>query len=163
MRGLFSLLLVPALSLSVLALPSPALAQDAPSTPTDQVAPAGQDAPAAPKSHTRLKWEERFVLANTAHDGHLTLEEAKAGYPTIAKHFQSIDVDGKGYVTENDIRAWHALRRVAAHLSRQPDDELRPRNAYQRTYPDTQKPLNTNTSTQLSSGQVSSGQVSSGQ
>src|SRR4051812_7055620 len=141
MRGLFSTLLVPALSLSVLVLPCPAVAQDA--------QPA---APAVEKATKRLKWQERFAQANTAHDGHPTLDQAKAGYPAIATHFSSIDVDGKGYVTENDIRAWHALRRAAAHLSRSPDDELRPRNAYQRTYPDPQKPLNTNT-TQVISGQ----------
>src|SRR5690348_13527790 len=144
MRGLFSIMLVPALSLFVLALPCPVLAQDAPAA---QVA-----APTVEKASKRLKWQERFARADTAHDEHLTLEEAQAGYPTVAKHFSGIDVDGKGYVTENDIRAWHALRRAAAHLSRQPDDELRPRNAYQRTYPDPQKPLNTNT-TQVISGQ----------
>jgi hypothetical protein len=139
MRGFCSLLLVPVLSLSVLALPSPVFAEDA---------PAAQ----APKSHARLKWEEHFAQANTAHDGHLTLDEAKAGYPSIAKHFSSIDVDGKGFVTENDIRAWHALRRAALHMSQPPEDGLRPRNAFQRTYPD-QKPLNTNTTTQVSAGQ----------
>jgi len=149
MRGFFSVLLVPVLSLSVLALPSPAFADDAPTTP------------AVPKSHTRLKWEQRFAQADAEHDEHLTLEEAKAGYPTVARHFHSIDVDGKGYITENDIRAWRALRRAATHLSQPPEDELRPRNAFQRTYPD-QRPVNTNTTAQLSSGQLSSGQLSSG-
>jgi hypothetical protein len=148
MHGLFSILLVPALSLSVLALPSPVLAQDAPAVET-----AAPPAPVVPKPVKRLKWQERFAQADTAHDGHLTLEEAKAGYATVAKNFQSIDVDGKGYVTEEDIRAWHALRRATKNRSQLPEDELRPRKAYQRDYPDQRRPLNTSTTTQVTSGQ----------
>ncbi|PPQ37439.1 EF-hand domain-containing protein [Rhodopila globiformis] len=103
------------------------------------------------KPHVRRKWEEHFAQANKAHDGHLTLEEAKAGYPTIARHFHSIDVDGKGFVTVDDVRAWHALRRATAHLHQTSDDGLRPRNAFQRTYPDEPpKPQNTSTTTQVS-------------
>jgi hypothetical protein len=148
MRRLFSLVLVPALSLFVLALPPPAAAEDAPAASAAQAATADQ---AAPKRHGRPKWEEHFDQANKAHDGHLTLEEAKAGYPTIAKHFQSIDVDGKGFVTLDNVRAWHALRRATSHLRQTPDDELRPRRAFQRTYPDGPlKPQNTSTTTQVS-------------
>jgi hypothetical protein len=84
-----------------------------------------------PANHTRMTWEERFARANAAHDGHLTLDEAKAGYKTVAKHFQEIDTDGKGYVTENDIRAWHALQKAARQAPRQ-DDPLRPRPAFNR-------------------------------
>lgn len=102
----------------------PAFAADA---PTDD---------ATPKHQGRASWQEHFKEANQAHNGHLTLDEAKNGYPTIAKHFQDIDADGKGYVTENDIRAWQAMRKAAHQLGKAPPDELRPRNAYQRTYPD---------------------------
>jgi hypothetical protein len=103
----------------------------------------------APAAHARGSWQQHFARANTAGDGHLTLEEAKGGYPTVAKHFSSIDVDGKGYVTENDIRAWHALRRATANRTGQAsDDELRPRNAFQRLYPE-QRPV-TSTSAQVS-------------
>jgi len=91
---------------------------------------------ATAKHQGRVTWQEHFKEANQAHDGHLTLDEAKNGYPTVAKHFQDIDADGKGYVTENDIRAWQAMRKAGHQLGKTPPDELRPRNAYQRTYPD---------------------------
>jgi hypothetical protein len=80
----------------------------------------------------RLTWEQRFTQANVAHDGHLTLEEAKGGYPLIAKHFDDIDVDHKGYVTTNDIRAWRVMRKAAHRLTHPPEDKLKPRPAYQR-------------------------------
>lgn len=93
---------------------------------------------AQPPKHTHMSWEERFTQANTEHDGHLTLEQAKIGYKTVARHFRDIDTDGKGFVTENDIRAWHALQRAARH-SQGAEDPLRPRPAFNRFPPD-QKP-----------------------
>ncbi len=72
-------------------------------------------------THTRLTMAQRFEQANVTHDGHLTLEQAKAGYKSVARHFAAIDVDKKGFVTEDDIRAYnkaqHALHRqpVSAH------------------------------------------------
>ncbi|WP_428488389.1 hypothetical protein [Rhodopila sp.] len=97
----------------------PAFADDTPA----------QDKPAA--HHARMTWEERFTQANLAHDGHLTLEEAKHGYHAIARHFGDVDVDGKGYVTENDIRAWHASQKTAREHLKAAEDPLRPRNAFQ--------------------------------
>ena len=49
--------------------------------------------------------EERFALADKNADGKLTLEEAKAGMPRIASSFSKIDVDKKGYVTLDQIKA----------------------------------------------------------
>ena len=49
--------------------------------------------------------EERFAAADTNADGKLTLEEAKAGMPRIASAFSKIDVDKKGYVTLDQIKA----------------------------------------------------------
>ena len=63
-----------------------------------------------PPEHHHMTWEKRFHQANTTHDGHLTLEQAKGGYRSVAAHFDEIDADKKGYVTEDDIRAWHKLR-----------------------------------------------------
>lgn len=95
MRYLSGLLLLPIFAM-------PALAEDAPK-------PAGH----AP----RVTWEQHFTRANLAHDGHLTLPEAKEGYPLVAKRFDDIDTDHKGYVTENDIRAWQIMRRAARRLT----------------------------------------------
>ncbi len=105
-----------------------------------------KEPPAPPGHHARLSWEEHFAQANAAHDGHLTLEEAKASYHTIARHFRDIDVDTKGYVTEDDVRAWHASQKAAREHGNQAQDVLRPRNAFQqRAYTD-QRTLNTSTS-----------------
>jgi hypothetical protein len=109
MRFLFSLLLLPVLAL-------PAWAGDAPKS----------DAHGA-----RMTWEHRFEQANLAHDGHLTLEEAKGGYAVVAKHFEDIDADHKGYVTENDIKAWRVMRKAAHRLAKPEEDRLKPSNAMQ--------------------------------
>jgi hypothetical protein len=112
------------------AMVSPAAAQDQPK----------DDQP--PAHHARQTWEEHFTRANLAHDGHLTLSEAKLGYPTISRHFQAIDVDGKGFVTENDLRAWKALQKTARQQPKEPEDMLRPRNAFHLSYPD-KRPMDT--------------------
>jgi len=48
--------------------------------------------------------EQRFKAANTSGDGKLTLEQARAGMPRVAKNFGSIDADHKGYVTLQQIK-----------------------------------------------------------
>jgi Ca2+-binding EF-hand superfamily protein len=53
---------------------------------------------------------DKFNAADTDHDGKLTLEEAKAGMPRVAKAFSRIDVEKKGYVTLEEIQAF-----VASH------------------------------------------------
>jgi hypothetical protein len=89
-----------------------------------------------PAHHVRLTWEQHFTQANLAHDGHLTLEEAKGGYALVAMHFEEIDADHKGYVTENDVRAWQAMRRAAHRPTKPPEEPLRPRAAFQSGCPD---------------------------
>lgn len=64
-----------------------------------------------------ITWQQHFEQANVAHDGHLTLQEAKVGYPGIVKNFDVIDASHKGYITEDDIRAWHRARRAAHKLN----------------------------------------------
>jgi len=49
--------------------------------------------------------EKRFKEANKAGDGKLTKAEAEAGFPRVAKHFDEIDKDHKGYVTLDQIKA----------------------------------------------------------
>jgi hypothetical protein len=70
-----------------------------------------EEPPAAKRHAPRVTWEQHFAEANLAHDGHLTLEEAKGRYKSVAKHFNDIDADQKGYVTIDDLRAWRILRR----------------------------------------------------
>jgi hypothetical protein len=87
MTRFFGVLLLSALSLQALAADPP------------KASPPRQH-------HVRVTWENRFADANLAHDGHLTLAEAKGGDALVAKHFGEIDVTHRGYVTEDDIRAW---------------------------------------------------------
>ena len=88
----------------------------------------------AASKHPRMTWEQRFQQANTTHDGRLTLDEAKSGYKSVARHFQEIDTNSKGFVTENDVRAWRALAKERRHADKQPDP-LRPRPAFDRHVP----------------------------
>jgi hypothetical protein len=88
------------------------------------------DAPTAPAHQARLTWQAHFAQANLAHDGHLTAAEAKDGFPLVARHFDDIDVDHKGYVTENDVRAWRVMRKTARRLTHTPD-RLKPLHAFQ--------------------------------
>lgn len=95
------------------AVPSPASAAPAPAT-------AAAPQASAPVTHHRVSMEKRFAQANTTHDGHLTMAQAKAGYSTVARHFAAIDVDKKGYVTEDDIHAWEKAERDHHHQAQQP-------------------------------------------
>ena len=115
MRLYLALLLLSALSL-------PALADEPPKAGTTP-------------HPARVTSEQRFSEANAAHDGHLTAAEAKAGYPLVAKHFDDIDVEHKGYVTADDIRAWQIMRKAARRLAKPPEDKLRPRSAVQHVLP----------------------------
>jgi hypothetical protein len=110
--------------LAVLALlAAPAYAQTAPPPAASESAPAPPAASpvaAAPAPHHRLTMDERFTKANITHDGHLTLEQAKAGYPTLVRHFTDIDAAKNGYVTEDGIRAWQKAERAKRHATQQP-------------------------------------------
>ena len=55
---------------------------------------------------------QRFAVANVTHDGRLTREQAERGMPFVARNFDGIDLDHKGYVTLPEIRAFAAQRRA---------------------------------------------------
>lgn len=63
------------------------------------------DAVFAEESGKARQIEEKFKAADKNNDGQLTLEEAKAGMPRVAKGFSKIDTDNKGYVTVDQIKA----------------------------------------------------------
>lgn len=54
----------------------------------------------------------RFQAADTDHDGLLSRDEAAAGLPRVARHFDEIDLTGSGRVSFGQIEA-HVLRRSA--------------------------------------------------
>jgi hypothetical protein len=118
--------------LSMLAMPAMALAQDASAPPPPgapdmqpgmQPPPDGQYAPPPPDSPPPVqggkrhrdqdsammqKWQQKFATANTTHDGHLTLAQAQtAGLKPVIKHFSAIDTQNRGYITFNQLMAWH--------------------------------------------------------
>ena len=49
--------------------------------------------------------ERRFKQADKNGDGKLTLEEAKAGMPRIAKAFERLDTDKRGYLTLEQVQS----------------------------------------------------------
>ena len=60
----------------------------------------------APATQAKLtELETRFKAADKNADGKLTLQEAKDGMPRIADAFSHIDIEKKGYVTLDQIRA----------------------------------------------------------
>ena len=96
----------PAFAASLL-IGTAALAQGAP----DAVPPpaAAAAAPGAP----HMNWRQRFEAANTTHDGKLTREQAEAGgMRGIARRFDAVDTDKKGYITLQDLRAYAQARRA---------------------------------------------------
>jgi|HubBroStandDraft_4_1064222.scaffolds.fasta_scaffold887137_2 hypothetical protein len=97
MRWLHALALIPLLTGPLLA--GPVLAETAPQ--------------AASEHHGRRSAQQHFDDANTTHDGKLTLDQATAGYKSIAKAFSQIDVNHHGYVTVDDIKAWRAAKKAA--------------------------------------------------
>lgn len=50
--------------------------------------------------------QTRFASANTTRDGRLTREQAAAGMPMVASHFDQIDTQRAGYVTQPQIEAF---------------------------------------------------------
>jgi hypothetical protein len=58
--------------------------------------------------------QTRFDNANTTHDGRLTKDQAAAGMPMVAKHFDEIDTQKAGYITLPQIEAF-VQERGAAH------------------------------------------------
>ena len=76
-----------------------------------------QAAGATHPKHQKMTLEQRFDHANITHDGHLTLEQAKAGYKSVARHFAAIDQDKKGFVTEEDIKAYYKTQHSLHHQS----------------------------------------------
>lgn len=56
--------------------------------------------------HAVEQLQQRFGQANTTHDGKLTRDQAAAGMPRVARHFDEIDVQRNGYITLPQIEAF---------------------------------------------------------
>jgi len=72
-----------------------------------------QGYPSAPASANGGGLAQRFAAANVTHDGRLTREQAERSMPFVARDFDAIDFDQKGYVTLPEIRAFAAQQGAA--------------------------------------------------
>ncbi|QGZ63249.1 EF-hand domain-containing protein [Paraburkholderia acidisoli] len=57
--------------------------------------------------------QSRFAAANTTHDGKLTRDQAQAGMPRVAQHFDEIDTQHAGFVTLAQIEDFMRTRAAA--------------------------------------------------
>lgn len=119
--AVFALLALPAFAQTTPSAPAaapPAPASAAPSAPAQPSAAAPAPDAGPRHGHARhgyLSLDKRFQMANTTHDGHLTREQARSAdvMNKVAENFDAIDTGHKGFVTEDDIRAWYKARRAA--------------------------------------------------
>lgn len=64
--------------------------------------------------HIRMTLQQRFDAANTAHDGHLTKDQATAvKWRYVISHFDAMDSGSKGYVTVADVHDYASKARAA--------------------------------------------------
>jgi hypothetical protein len=70
--------------------------------------------PALAQADPYQKLEARFAKADVDHDGRLTLAEAQAGMPRLARHFDEIDTAHAGYVTLPEIEQFAAAHKKPA-------------------------------------------------
>ncbi len=95
-----------------LAQPGPGPDGGVPSAPPG-AGDQGQPPPQQPQP-ARGGFRQKFEAANVTHDGHLTREQSEAaGMRGIVKRFDEIDVGKKGFITMEDVRAWHQARAAA--------------------------------------------------
>jgi hypothetical protein len=79
--------------------------------------PPGPGAAAYPRNGGNGGLAQRFASANVSHDGRLTREQAETAMPMVARNFDSIDIEHKGYVTLPEIRTFAAERRAAGQTA----------------------------------------------
>ncbi len=71
----------------------------------------GNSSPVTPIKHSSGV-EAHFAAANTAHDGHLTKAQAEqSDWTRVAKHFDEIDTDHKGWISVEQVHAFNRTHR----------------------------------------------------
>jgi hypothetical protein len=80
-----------------------------------------------PSGGARNRGIEKFNAANVTHDGRLTREQAQSGgLHGVARNFDAIDREHKGYVTIQDIRDWRRARKAANSAPQSPPPQSPP-------------------------------------
>lgn len=94
---------------------APALAQQADTVPAEQ--------PSAKRvskgEQQALKW---FAMLDANKDGRISRQEARVAFrlsPTLAEYFRDTDLDGDGYLTQQEIRTVAERRRAERQRRRQ--------------------------------------------
>ncbi|MBB2925656.1 EF-hand domain-containing protein [Paraburkholderia silvatlantica] len=79
-----------------------------------QALPGGSGATGSARVERMMaQLQGRFAAANTTHDGKLTREQAQAGMPMVAQHFDEIDAQKAGFVTLAQIEDFMRARAAA--------------------------------------------------
>ena len=78
-----------------------------------QQMPSGAANGGARVERALMQLQTRFANANTTHDGKLTREQAAAGMPMVAQHFDEIDTQHNGYVTLEQLAGFMRQRMAA--------------------------------------------------
>src|SRR4029077_7233312 len=60
------------------------------------------------RAKNQERMQEQFRQADKDGDGALSKAEAEAGMPRLAKHFDAIDADKDGKITQEELRAYRA-------------------------------------------------------
>ena len=93
--------------LSALAQSAPSRAASVPGTAPIALSSTA-DANRIEAGHASGGVEAHFAAANTTHDGHLTRQQAElADWPRVAKHFDEIDTEHRGWITAAQIHAFN--------------------------------------------------------
>ena len=80
----------------------------------------------------RMNARQRFEMANVTHDGRLTRDQAQqARWMGVARHFDDIDLDRKGYITLQDLREWSRARRASRQQGQAAPPTPQPGQPYQ--------------------------------
>jgi EF hand len=64
----------------------------------------------AARGERAQKMHERIKAADKDNDGRISGAEADASLPRIAKRFGDIDANKDGFLTRDELRAWHRAR-----------------------------------------------------
>ncbi len=59
------------------------------------------------KGDRAQKMQHRLKAADKDNDGKISKAEADASLPRLAKHFGEIDTNQDGFLTKEEMRAWH--------------------------------------------------------
>lgn len=101
------------ISFLLLALASASAAFAQSGDPANGEHPRAAGGPPSPEQQQRMaeRMAERFKTADADHDGKLTLDEAKAGFPMVARNFDKIDTGHTGSITLEQLTAAGAQMR----------------------------------------------------